>query len=68
VPEEPVTRHVLLDELHVQLLIPPGLTGPGLRAARRAAHGRDFRRAAVRAVRRLLAERKLAAVRVRLAR
>jgi hypothetical protein len=63
-----VPRHVLLDELHVQLLIPAGLAGAELKAARRAAHGRDFRRAVIQEIRLLLAERKLAAIRVRLVR
>ena len=58
-----MTGHVLLDELHVQLLIPRALAPAALAAVRRQLGGRPFRRRVVRSV---LTRKALAAVRVRL--
>jgi hypothetical protein len=67
--EESMSRLVLMDELHVQLAIPPNLPTAARIAVRRHLSRPAFRRQVVRAVRAVLAGvPALTAVRVRLAR
>jgi hypothetical protein len=64
-----MTAYVLMDELHVQLRVPPTLSARDLAAIRRYLAGRLFHQRLVRAVRTTLAgEPAMAAVRVRIVR
>ena len=62
-----MAKHVVLDELHVQLLIPREMPNERLTTVRRLIHGRRFRQQVLRMTRSLIAGiPDLASVRVQL--
>jgi hypothetical protein len=64
-----MSTRVLLDEIHVEVLVPRSLAGPDLAAVRRALRGRAFLPGLRRALRPVFAALpNLAAVRVRVTR